>query len=48
MKNKDKDDKDLIGKFLTKKEMGDFDCYTGKKDNIKKARNKNFEDKYPL
>ena len=37
----------LIGKFLTKEEMGDIDGNTEKKENIKKPENK-VEDKYPL
>ena len=47
LKNKDKDDMALIGKFLTKEEMGDIDGNTEKKENIKKPENK-IEDKYPL
>ena len=47
LKNKDKDDMALIGKFLTKEEMGDIDGNTEKKENIKKPENK-VEDKYPL
>ena len=48
LKNKDKDDMALIGKFLTKEEMGDIDDNPAKKENIKKPEIKTIEDKYPL
>jgi len=48
LKNKDKDDMALIGKFLTKEEMGDIDGNPAKKENTKKPEIKTVEDKYPL
>ena len=50
LKNKDKDDMALIGKFLSKEEMGEVDNDNNKKEikkEVKKEENK-IEDKYPL
>ena len=48
LKNKDKDDMALIGKFLSKEEMSEVDQEKKEvKKEVKKEENK-FEDKYPL
>ena len=51
LKNKDKDDMALIGKFLSKEEMGEVDNDNNNKKEIKKEVKKEenkIEDKYPL
>ena len=51
LKNKDKDDMALIGKFLSKEEMDEMDNDNNNKKEIKKEVKKEenkIEDKYPL
>ena len=48
LKNKDKDDMALIGKFLTKEEIGDIDDTEKKEKKVVKKEENQIEDKYPI